>query len=196
MGTLARTRIQVSPPSDRLVKGKELLDHPEWGRCELIKGRVISSSPSKGPHGAIAGTIHGYLALHVIPNDLGLVVAAETGIYIKTDPDTIRAPDVAFIRKERLPKDGLPDDFLTIAPDLAVEVVSPSDKFPDVVEKAEQFLDAGVKTVWIVEPRNKAVHIYRKGQPVLLIHAQDTLTDAEILPGFALPLNKVFSAVP
>ena len=195
MGLTAESKRQHLPSADRIVTAEELGEHPEWGRCELLRGRVNLLSPSKGRHGAIAGIVHGYLSMHVIPRNLGVVLAAETGILIQTDPDTVRAPDVAFIRKDRLPGGKVPDEFLRIAPDLAVEVVSPTDRFKDVIEKAKQYLAAGVKAVWIFEPKDKTVHVLCHDGTVTVWHETDTLRDEEILPGFALDLKDVFKFI-
>lgn len=192
MGLTAESKRETPPPSDRLVTAAELAEHPEWGRCELIAGRVVTLSPSKGRHGMIAGLIHSHLGAHVLPRDLGYVFAAETGILLSSDPDTVRAPDVAFIRKERMPADGLPDEFLRVAPDLVVEVVSPSDRFSATVEKIEAYLRAGVRTAWIVDPRTRTIHVYRKDRPAEVLRASDTLREEELLPGWTLPLEKVF----
>ncbi|MCZ7647828.1 MAG: Uma2 family endonuclease [Planctomycetota bacterium] len=193
MGLTAESK-RFNPPTDRLVTGEELAEHPEWGRCELIEGRVVLLSPSGGRHGEIAGLILGELYGFVARNNLGRILAAETGLYLARDPDTVRAPDVAYYTQDQVPAGGLADGFLKIAPALVVEIISPSDRFSAVVDKVQQYLKAGVQVAWIVDPRTQTVHVYRKDQPVEVLQASGTLRDEALLPGWELPLAKVFGA--
>ena len=149
-------------------------------------------SPSGFPHGALTATLAQLLANHVKPNKLGTVYGAETGFFIQRDPDTVRAPDVAFVRADRLknlPKRG----FFPAAPDLAVEVLSPDDSAGEVLHKVQQWLDAGTISVWIVDPERERFVVYRKDQPTRVLEKSDDVTDEQLLPGLRLKLSEVFS---
>src|SRR5690606_7113021 len=113
----------------------------------------------------------------------GVVTGAETGFLIEQNPDTVLAPDVAFIRADRIPSPA-PRGFFPGAPDLAVEVLSPSDSASGVLEKVQTWLDSGAQVVWIVDPRRRVVAAYSSHQPVMMYALGDALRCAELLPGF------------
>ena len=126
----------------------ELFEMPDDGfRYELVKGELRRMSPSGGEHGATVVNITLLLGQHVKADKLGICFGAETGFKIASDPDTVRAPDVAFIRRERIPESGLPRKFWPGAPDLAVEVLSPGDTRREVDEKVADWLEAGARGV-------------------------------------------------
>jgi Uma2 family endonuclease len=176
-----------------LMTAEELLARSsELGRCELINGELRRMSPAGAYHGDVALEISGHLYVFVKKKRLGKIFAAETGFILSRKPDTVRAPDVMFLAKSRVPKNGIPDGFLPIAPDLAVEVVSPDDRFSEVTEKANSYLRAGVKLVWVVEPRARQAFVFQNGKDVLHLNANDALTGEDVLPGFTLPLAKLF----
>ena len=170
----------------------ELLDMPNLGRCELVRGELIMMSPAGFPHGEIAIRIGRYLDAFVDEHGLGSVAAAETGFILARDPDTVRAPDVAFVRGNRLPHES-EAGFFDGAPDLAVEVLSPGDRSGDVRAKTEEWLEAGCLVVWIVDPKNRTITVHRSGWPEEFLSMTETLTADEILPGFQLPVAKVFN---
>jgi Uma2 family endonuclease len=182
------------PPAaiaDRLVSAEELLDHPEWGHCELIDGKVVPVSPPNMLHGNIAYKIAMALGAYVEPKKCG-VICVETGFIISRGPDTVRAPDVLYIAKERLPAGGIISEYLPVPPDLAVEVISPSDRYTDVTRKVDRFIEVGVRVVWVVDPQIRGAQIHRKVQPVQKLGESDALSAEEILPGFSLPLTNLF----
>ena len=109
---------------------------------------------------------------------------AETGFQIATDPDTVRAPDVAFVRRERIPSTGLPKAFWPGAPDLAVEVVSPGDTVEEVDEKVADWLDAGTEAVWMVKPKTQDRHGVQRPSVLAVLTADDEIDGGELLPGF------------
>ena len=132
-----------------LVTAEQLAGMPRHGkRYELIQGALHMMSPSGNEHGRIAVRLTWRIAQHVEREDLGVVFAAETGFLLQTDPDTVRAPDLAFVTKTRRTEAGNVEGFWPGAPDLAVEVVSPSDSFSQVEEKALAWLTAGTRVVW------------------------------------------------
>src|SRR5919197_4400122 len=132
----------------RLVTAEELLRCPDDGlRRELIRGVVRTMSPGGGPHGRAGGTIHGHFSRFVYEHPVAEVLMAETGFLFERNPDTVRAPDVAVIRTERIPPEGLPPGYVPFPPDLAVEVVSPGDTAAEVEEKVEAWLQVGARAV-------------------------------------------------
>ena len=176
-----------------LVTADELLRMPDDGkRYELIEGELIELAPAGGIHGNIGMKIAGLLFQHVHNNDLGELFAAETGVFLQHDPDTVRAPDVAFIAKDRIPPDGIPTGYLDTIPDLAVEVVSPNDLAEQVQEKIEQWIEHGVKLVWVVYPEQRSIMVYRSLSEVQVLHEGDTLTGDPVLSDFSCSVSEIF----
>ena len=173
-----------------------------WQLCadgkprELIRGQVVETMPAGFEHGSIAQWVATQLTLYQqqIHQYLGEVVV-ETGFVIRyPDSESVRAPDVAFIRKERVP-DPRPHTFAAFAPDLVVEVVSPNDAYSAVREKVEEWLRAGVSVVWVVDPFRRTVEVFRLDAPVEVLREGSTLTCESLLPGFALPLTTLFGGL-
>ena len=178
----------------RLMTGEELMELPEDGyRYELVKGELHTMTPAGRRHGEIAMTLGIVLGNHARAHRLGTVCAAETGFYLSRDPDTVRAPDVSFVAQERIPAEVDADDYWPIAPDLAVEVVSPSDKTAEVLAKVAEYLEAGTRLVWVVYPQTQTVVIYRPSADVRLLSVGDTLEGEDVVPGFACPVGEVFA---
>lgn len=177
-----------------LLTAEQLLQLPrgQW-RHELVEGELIRMSPAGHLHGKIAARFAAKLLLFVEENDLGEVYAAETGFLLGKDPDTVRAPDAAFVTKERL-AELLPsaEGFFPGAPDLAVEVVSPSDSFTDVENKVRLWLGAGTRAVVLLDPRRASATLYQTSAPVQFIAGSSTLEISTLLPGFSLPLMTIF----
>ncbi len=148
-------------------------------------------SPAGHEHGRIAMRLGRFLAAHVDENDLGAVYAAETGFILGRDPDTVRAPDVAFVRKGRL-ETANPGGFFPGPPDLAVEVLSPGDSASDVLDKVNDWLNAGTNEVWIVDMKRRSITVSSRQQPVRAFHENADLTCEKLLPGFRLSLASVF----
>ena len=161
-------------------------------RCELIKGELIEMAPSGARHGNSSAAIAMVLGIHNKAHRLGKVFGAETGFRISHDPDTVRAPDAAFVSQSRLPPGSLPPGFLDLAPDLAVEVVSPSDTASHVHQKVEDWLEAGVRLVWVVYPNSGSVMVYRARDDVRMLSANDQLDGGQVLPGFTCPVRDLF----
>ena len=178
----------------RRISGEELLRHPELGTCELINGEVIMLSPAGAGHGRVAMFIGGLIWSHVAKKRLGSVFAAETGFYLHRHPDTVRGPDCVFVSAERMPEEPL-KGYLPFAPDLAVEVTDPADPPLTTIEKALSFVEAGVKLVWVVDYRAKRAQVYEQGKAPRLLPEDGILDGGRILPGFKLPLQKVWRAV-
>jgi Uma2 family endonuclease len=171
----------------------ELFEMPDDGfRYELVKGELRRMSPSGSEHGAVIVNITGLLWQHVKSNNLGVCFGAETGFRIASDPDTVRAPDVAFIRRERIPESGITKKFWPGAPDLAVEVLSPGDTRAEVGEKVEDWLQAGARGVWVINPRRRTVSVYRTMTDVTHLSEGDELDGGEVVPGFRCKVSEIF----
>ena len=156
-------------------------------RTELIRGRLVVRDPGGARHGAVAMRLGYRIMAHVAAHDLGRVYAAETGFKIESDPDTVRAPDVAFIAKHRLPEVE-PRGYPGWAPDLAVEVLAHDDHPADTLEKVAQWLKAGVQMVWIVDSEKRTARVYRADGSEALLGSDETLDGEDVLPGFRCPL--------
>ena len=181
--------------TEQITTAEQLLRASGLGRCELVRGELIMMSPAGFQHGRIVGTINALLWEFVQEEALGVVTGAETGFHISRDPDTVRAPDVAFVRTERVPADE-PLGFFQGAPDLAVEVLSPSDRAGEVLAKVQDWLEAGCRAVWVVDPHTQTVSDYRSRSEVTVLTNTDTLTGGAVLPGFAVPVAEIFAPQP
>jgi Uma2 family endonuclease len=125
----------------------------------------------------------------------GITVAAETGFRLRTAwGESVRAPDVAFIRAERLPN-PLPQTFADLAPDLVVEIASPNDAYTELRDKVDEWLQAGVQVVWVVDPQRRTVEVFQPNQPIRVLREGDTLTGDPVLPDFQLPLSELFAEI-
>jgi Uma2 family endonuclease len=160
---------------------------------ELIDGEIIEMSKPGGKHGVVTGNIFGFLWTYVRQNNLGYVTAAETGYILKKNLegcDSIRGLDVGYIHKDRLPE-GVPDKHIPIAPDLAVEVISPGNSAEDIHNKILELLNAGTKLIWIVYPESKTVNVHTKaGTKTFTI--EDVLDGGAALPNFSLAIADIF----
>ncbi|MCV2488238.1 Uma2 family endonuclease [Geodermatophilus sp. YIM 151500] len=179
---------QQAPP----VTAAQLIDLPDDGlRHELVEGTLRTMTPAGGEHGRIGARLLIRVGVFVEAQQLGEVFTAETGFWLARDPDTVRAPDVAFVRADRVPDARVPG-FVPLAPDLVAEVVSPTDRAVEVAGKALSWLDAGVRLVWVVDPENRTVTVHRPDGASVL-RAQDVLHGEDVLPGFALPLRELWT---
>ena len=178
--------IQETPTPENRMTLQEFLENDFEG-YEYIKGELVLMSPATMIHGEISSKLHIRLGLHVHENRLGQLYIAETTFQLD---DRVVKPDIAFVSTERLPDDrgkGSP-----VPPDLAIEVVSPSDKHYDVTEKALAYLKAGTRLVWVIEPVAKTVTIYRSETGFTLLNYEDTLTGEEVVEGFTCPVAELF----
>ena len=177
----------------RPMTADEFLMMPDDGMLhELIRGEVTTMPLPGGRHGEIALEIGRLIGNHVKAHRLGKTYAAETGFLIERGPDTVRGPDVSFVRKERLVEITHPEKHVPFAPDLAVEVVSPGDRPAEVAEKVETWLATGARMVWVAEPRNRTVTIHVAGLENRTLTAEETLEGGEILPGFTCKVSDFF----
>ncbi len=161
---------------------------------ELIRGELYPIMPAGTLHGIITNRLSAYITFFVLENDLGEVTAAETGFKL-INQSTVGA-DIGFIGKENLAKFGVPDSFFPTAPDLAVEVVSPSNSSDEISTKVEDYLKSGSRLVWIVYPKRKIIVVYRTNNTVSFLSETDELEGEDLLPNFRLPLKKIFGNLP
>lgn len=171
----------------------ELLRLPDDGkRHELVEGELREMAPAGAMHGSAAAKLTILLGQFVNSQQLGIVLAAETGFRISRDPDTVRAPDVSFVALERIPPDGPPEGYWELAPDLAIEVVSPHDTASGVQSKVQMWLESGVRLVWVVYPDTRSVVVHKSLKDIATLTTADTLDGASVLPGFERPVAEVF----
>ena len=159
-------------------------------RTELVRGRLIVREPAGSRHGAVAARLAYLLMAHVEATRVGRVYAAETGFTLAHHPDTVRAPDVAFVAVARLPATE-PAGFFDGAPDLAVEVLSVDDRPGDVLQKVADWLTAGARLVWVVDTERGRARVYRADGTESLLGADGTLSGEDVLPGFGCPLREL-----
>jgi len=161
-------------------------------RYELITGELRTMSPAGNEHGRIAISLGWRVASYVEKNQLGVTFAAETGFLIGRNPDTVRAPDFAFISRRRIDKVGPVQGYWPGAPDLLAEVVSPGDTFADVEEKTLCWLAAGTRVVWVIDPKLRTVKVHRSPSDVTELSAAATLDEPELLPGWSVVVGDLF----
>lgn len=187
----------MSPPvpTGRLVTAEEMAaipDPDDGGRYELVRGVVMRVSDAPGlPHGTIAARLAAALTSHVYPRRLG-IVWVESGVITERGPDTVRGPDVAYLSRERIPPGGV-RVFLEGGADIIAEIVSPDDRASEVLEKVAEYLAAGTRLVWVVDPRPRTVTAYGAGGTVRRYREADTLDAGDVLPGLATPVAELFA---
>ena len=160
-------------------------------RYELIQGELRPMSPSGGPHGDATSRITFYVNGIVYAEGLGNTFAAETGFLIDRDPDTVMAPDFSFVASGRLPY-PLQEGYIPLAPDLAVETRSPNDTKSEVADKVHNWISAGVRVVWVIEPRKRTVTIHRNGETPHVLGVADILDGEDVLPGLSVAISTIF----
>ena len=173
-----------------LMTAEELTKLNDWShRYELIKGELLTMSPAGDEHGAITINLSMLLSMHVKANNLGVLRAADTGFKLESNPDTVLAPDIAFIARDRV-GNRVPG-FRPGPPDLAVEVISPGDTKPEVDRKTALWLELGAKSVWNVNPKKRTVEVNLANGEKRLFHENDELID-DTVPGFRVKVSEIF----
>ncbi len=181
-----------SVPKHKLT-AEEFASLPLEGlRSELIEGEIHTMPPTFEDHGEFTMRLSIILGRYIMDQRLGKLYAAETGFLLARNPDTVRAPDIAFIRQGRLPSTRSAPRWVPVIPDLVVEVASSRDRPVEVRQKAAMWLDVGVRMVWVVLPGERAVEVYRAGEAVMQLVESATLDGADIVPGFSTPVAAIF----
>jgi Uma2 family endonuclease len=173
-----------------LMTAEQLLHaHIPDKRTELVRGRLIVREPAGYRHGAVTVNLTVRLGQHVQLTGAGELLAAETGFTLFRNPDTVRAPDIAFVRRERVPTGtrGFPE----MAPDLAVEVLSPDDRPGETLGKVADWLEAGAQLVWVIDPERRLARVYRQDGMESVLAETDTLRGEDLLPGFSCTLATI-----
>ncbi|HZQ09770.1 MAG TPA: Uma2 family endonuclease [Anaerolineae bacterium] len=186
--------MQVLTPEStttQLITGEELLARGDIGRCELVEGKIVMLSPTGNRHARIESRFDRTLGAYGESHGLGIALVGELGIYTHRNPDSVRAPDFAFVSKERAAR-VKSDGYLEIAPDLVLEVMSPDDRWTNVMKKLGEYLEIGVRVVLIAEPDNQRVSAYRSLTDVQIFNVNDVLTVEDVLPGFSVPISTLF----
>jgi Uma2 family endonuclease len=161
-------------------------------RYELVKGELVEMTPPGGTHGNVAVRLSTRLQNFIEENNLGEIMV-ESGYLLTTNPDTVRGPDISFLSASKISPEGLPDGYIHDAPDLAVEIVSPSDTASIIQEKVQDYLTYGTGLVWVIYPQQKIVVAHHPDGTAKTIHKTDTLTGEDVLPDFSCRVADLFS---
>ncbi|HET9710464.1 MAG TPA: Uma2 family endonuclease, partial [Pyrinomonadaceae bacterium] len=188
--TPLRPRDKTMSATTHLMTAEELVNLPDDGNhYELIKGELLTMPPPGNPHGTVGMNLSILLGLYVKTNNLGRAFS-EMGYRLESDPDTVLAPDISFIARDIL---GVhPEGYRSVAPDLAVEVLSPGDRKTQVERKTSLWLELGAKSVWNVNPRHRTVEVCRSNGERKLFHETDELVD-DTVPGFRVKVSEIFA---
>ena len=179
----------MAPPA--LQTADDLLHFREPGKtAELVRGVLVVREPPSTSHGAQANRLAYRVTQFVEQHDLGEVFAQDTGFKIGRDPDTVRASDVAFVTRDRL-SEVSETGYAELAPDWVAEILSPGDRPGEVLEKVGQWLEAGVRLVWLIDPARRAASVYRSDGTLSLLGSEDQFDGEDVFPGFRLPLGDI-----
>ncbi len=194
-----QVRLPAPPPvpdaaieAQHEVTGEELFKLGDMGRVELVKGVVVHMSPTGYSHGRVEINVGAILRAFVQQHKIGEVLVGEVGIYTARHPDTVRGADVAYISIERMARVQSPS-YLDVAPELAVEILSPDDRWGELMDKLTEYFAVGVQVVWVADPKTQSVYVYHAPDKVQHFSAEDTLPGGEVLPGFGVLVAELFA---
>ncbi|HVS71988.1 MAG TPA: Uma2 family endonuclease [Phycisphaerae bacterium] len=177
----------------KLLTADDLWNMPGNGDgYELVMGELRPMPPSGQQHSSIGARLVIRIGAFVEKQHLGIITTADGGYILHRNPDTVRAPDVGFVTTDRLPNGRTAQKWFPGHPDLAVEIISPTDVYGDVDEKVQEFLDAGTRLVWVVNPRHKTVTVFRNDTTITALGPGDQLSGESVLPGFTLAISEIF----
>lgn len=184
--------MQPSVLETRIMTAEEYLRTPGNGRLtELVRGRVVQMNRPYTAHGYYCFRIAMLLGQFIDEKSLGRVVTNDAGVVTQHAPDTVRGPDVAYYSYGRVPRGPLPEGYWP-SPELVIEVRSPDDRWNEIVEKKDEYLDADVFVVAIVDPKQRQVHVFAADQEKVILNAEDSLSFPDVLPGFTVPVSRLF----
>ena len=176
-----------------MVTADELLRLSANGyRGELVKGKLRETMSAGIEHGKIVMRLGLRLGAFIEPRRLGTLVGSDSSFWLERDPDTVREPDIAFVSADRMPLDRRIKGFGEGAPDLVVEIASPTDNVAELSRKALMWQGHGARLVWVLHPDHRTADVYRPGQPVRTLTAEDALEGHDVLPGFRCDIGRVF----
>jgi Uma2 family endonuclease len=176
----------------KLLTADDVWQMGEDAHVEVVRGEVREMPAAGGRHGGIGGEFAGELWLYGRETGSGRVFTSETGIVVSKSPTTLLVPDLLFVKFERLPDPAAMIRFFEIPPDVVLEILSPSQRFADLIEKAAMYLKFGVPLVWLVDPDRKAITALTGDGVVRVYHSGDTLDGGDVLPGFSVPVDRLF----
>jgi Uma2 family endonuclease len=176
----------------RLITAEEFAAMPDTGPNELVRGEVVGMPPPRSRHGLYSSRIAFLLIQHVRQHGLGEVLINDAGFILSRGPDTVRGPDVSFIRRNRLTDGELPEGYFPGAPDLAIEVLSPDDRARDVDEKVDMYLDAGCPLVVILSPERRTATLHRPNLDPHIVRGEEALDLSPVVSGFRCALTEIF----
>ena len=184
-----RVYVRTMPPA--LMTADQLLQTtiPDK-RVELVRGILVVREPAGYRHGRVAMNLAFLLSKHVEHTAAGQVVSGDTGFKLASDPDTVRAPDVAFISRERLP-DPQTRGFPALGPDLVVEVLSPDSRPGETLAKIGDWLEGGARLVWVIDPERRVARVYRQDGTETHLAENGALDGEDVLSGFACTLTSI-----
>jgi Uma2 family endonuclease len=181
-------------PAEKLMTAKEFLLLPDDGvPKELVRGRVITVNVPTPRHGQICGEVAYLLRRFLDDHRLGHVIPNDSGVVVEEDPDTVRGADVAFYSFQRVPPGPFPRGYLDVVPELVFEVRSPNDRWPRIVRKVGEYLDAGVSLVCVLDEQTQSARLYTPDGLVRVLGAEETLTFPDLLPGFEVRVERFFA---
>jgi Uma2 family endonuclease len=176
------------------ITGEELAALGDIGPCELVEGSIVPMSPTGFEHGEVELAIGSEIRAFARAHNLGRTMSGEVGIYTRRSPDTVRAADVVFISHERHAQ-RTSDGYLDVAPDLVVEVLSPTNRWSETMQKLREYFSIGVRLVWVVDTAARSVFAYRALTDVREFASENDLPGEDVLPGFVLPVARLFDDV-
>ncbi|MPZ22979.1 MAG: Uma2 family endonuclease [Dehalococcoidia bacterium] len=179
---------------EKLMTAAELAAMPDDGmRHELVKGVLTTMAPSSEEHAIVAGRVTKQIARHEALDALGEILTADGGFRLATDPDTVRAPDLSFVRHDKVRPPGQRKGFARVAPDFVLEVLSPSNSAGEVNAKISDYLAAGTSLIWVVDPETRTVTAYRQGGEAQFLGVDDEIDGGDVLPGFRCRISEFFA---
>ncbi len=179
--------------AEKLLTAEEFARMPDPGfPTELVRGRVVEMSSPGSRHGQICNKIGRLLGNYAEDRDLGHVLNNDSGVITERGPDSVRGPDVAFYSFAKVPKGPLTDGYLQVPPELVFEVLSPDDRWPKVLAKVAEYLEAGVLLVCVANPKKSSINLFRPDEPDRMLGIDDEWSAPEVLGDFRIPVRRFF----